>query len=151
MATIPFALSISHLVSSAGADVGFAAILGLAVLVLLFFSQARETATLRRRADEAEEQLRDLAAYVEQLLRRPAGQPTPARPPGRGPAPVGPAPRPPRRPPPAWPAARPLFPRPLARSLHPLRRRPRRRAVPWRRSRPLPPASAPPRSAPRRG
>src|ERR1700752_166979 len=79
MATIPFALSISHLVSSAGADVGFAALLGLAVLVLLFFSQARETATLRRRADEAEEQLRDLAAYVEQLLRRPAGHPTPAR------------------------------------------------------------------------
>jgi hypothetical protein len=78
MATIPFALSISHLVSSAGADVGFAAILGLAILVLLFFSQARETATLRRRADEAEQQLRDLAAYVDQLLRRPAGQPTQA-------------------------------------------------------------------------
>jgi LytR cell envelope-related transcriptional attenuator len=76
MATIPFALSISHLVSSAGADVGFAAILGLAVMVLLFFSQARETATLRRRADEAEQQLRDLAAYVEQLSRRPAAQPT---------------------------------------------------------------------------
>jgi LytR cell envelope-related transcriptional attenuator len=78
MATIPFALSISHLVSSAGADVGFAAILGLAILVLLFFSQARETATLRRRADEAEQQLRDLAAYVEQLLRRPTAQPTEA-------------------------------------------------------------------------
>src|ERR1700758_5215656 len=140
MATIPFALSISHLVSSAGADVGFAAILGLAVLVLLFFSQARETATLRRRADEAEEQLRDLAAYVEQLLRRPAGQPTPARTPGTV-APVPPPAVPPGRPPPAGQAARPLFPRPLARSRHPLRRRPRRRAVPWRRSRPLPPAS----------
>jgi hypothetical protein len=78
MATIPFALSISHLVSSAGADVGFAAILGLAVMVLLFFSQARETATLRRRADEAEERLRQLAAYVDQLARRPAAQPTQA-------------------------------------------------------------------------
>ncbi len=78
MATIPYGLSISHLVSSAGADVGFAAILGLAILVLLFFSQARETANLRRRADEAEEQLRDLAAYVDQLLRRPAAQPSQA-------------------------------------------------------------------------
>jgi hypothetical protein len=76
MATIPFALSISHLVSSAGADVGFAAILGLAIMVLLFFSQARETNTLRRRADEAEDQLRQLAAYVEQLARRPSGQST---------------------------------------------------------------------------
>ncbi len=76
MATIPFGLSISHLVSSAGADVGFAAILGLAILVLLFFSQARETSTLRRRADEAEEQLRQLSAHVEHLSRtRPAAQP----------------------------------------------------------------------------
>jgi LytR cell envelope-related transcriptional attenuator len=79
MATIPFGLSISHLVSSAGADVGFAAILGLAILVLLFFSQARETATLRRRADEAEEQLRHLAGHVDQLSRtRPAAQPVQA-------------------------------------------------------------------------
>ncbi|HWD75341.1 MAG TPA: LytR C-terminal domain-containing protein [Solirubrobacteraceae bacterium] len=80
MATIPFALSISHLVSSAGADVGFAAILGLAILVLLFFSQARETATLRRRADEAEDQLRQLAAYVEQMSRtRSAPAPAPSQ------------------------------------------------------------------------
>jgi preprotein translocase subunit SecG len=78
MATIPFALSISHLVSSAGADVGFAAILGLAVLVLLFFSQARETATLRQRADEAEEQLRQLAAYVDQTSRGRAAPTTQA-------------------------------------------------------------------------
>src|ERR1700752_354876 len=84
MATIPFALSITHLVSSAGAAVGFAAIVGLAILVLLFFSQARETATLRRRADEAEAQLRELAAYVEQLLRRPAAQPTPTPAPRTG-------------------------------------------------------------------
>jgi hypothetical protein len=77
MATIPFALSIHHFISSVGADAGFAAIIGLAIMVLLFFSQARETATLRRRADEAEGQLRQLAAYVDQLLRRPA----PARPP----------------------------------------------------------------------
>ena len=94
MATIPFALSISHLVSSAGADVGFAAILGLAVMVLLFFSQARETATLRRRADEAEDQLRRLAAYVEQVARRPAGQPTQAGGSGLGSGTVAPVPPP---------------------------------------------------------
>ncbi|HET8977811.1 MAG TPA: LytR C-terminal domain-containing protein [Solirubrobacteraceae bacterium] len=86
MATIPFALSVSHLVSSAGADVGFAAIVGLAILVLLFFSQARETAMLRRRADEAEEQLHQLAAYVDQLARRPAAQPANA--PAVAPAPA---------------------------------------------------------------
>src|SRR5664279_561332 len=75
MAAIPFALSISHFVSTVGADVGFASIIGLAILVLLFFSQARETAVLRRRADEAEEQLHSLHMYVDQLSRTPAPAP----------------------------------------------------------------------------
>jgi LytR cell envelope-related transcriptional attenuator len=72
MAAIPFALSIHHFISSVGADVGFASIIGLALLVLLFFAQARETASLRRRADEAEEQLHALHLYVDQLSRTPA-------------------------------------------------------------------------------
>jgi LytR cell envelope-related transcriptional attenuator len=75
MAAIPFALSISHFVSSVGADVGFASIIGLAILVLLFFAQARETASLRRRADEAQEQLNALHMYVDQLSRTPAPAP----------------------------------------------------------------------------
>ncbi len=79
MAAIPFALSIQHFISSVGADAGFAAIIGLAILVLLFFSQARETASLRRRADEAEGELHALQTYMQQLSRtQAAAQATPA-------------------------------------------------------------------------
>lgn len=77
MAAIPYALSIHHFINSVGADAGFAAIIGLAILILLFFSQARETAGLRRRADEAEAQLARLHAYVDELSRsRVAAAPT---------------------------------------------------------------------------
>jgi len=79
MAAIPFALSIHHFISSVGADAGFAAIIGLALLVLLFFAQARETSNLRRRADDAEAELQALQMYVQQLARTPApAPPTPA-------------------------------------------------------------------------
>jgi len=79
MAAIPFALSIHHFISSVGADVGFASIIGLAILVLLFFAQARETATLRRRADESDEQLHALHLYIDQLSRTPAPAPAVGR------------------------------------------------------------------------
>jgi LytR cell envelope-related transcriptional attenuator len=74
MAAIPYALSITHFVNSVGAKAGFAAIIGLALLILLFFTQSRETANLRRRADEAEQQLYQLQAYVEHLSRSRAQQ-----------------------------------------------------------------------------
>jgi hypothetical protein len=81
MAATPYALSIHHFITSVGADVGFASIIGLALLVLLFFAQARETSTLRRRADEAEEQFHRLEAYVDQLSRRaPVSAPVAAAP-----------------------------------------------------------------------
>jgi hypothetical protein len=69
MAAIPYGLSIHHFINSVGADAGFAAIIGLAILILLFFSQARETANLRRRADAAEDELHRLQLYVDQLFR----------------------------------------------------------------------------------
>ena len=76
MAQLPFALSVHHIISSVGADVGFASLIGLALLVLLFFSQARETATLRSRADEAglriQELEGELADLAEQLAALPA-------------------------------------------------------------------------------
>ncbi|HYZ80195.1 MAG TPA: hypothetical protein VE571_02945, partial [Solirubrobacteraceae bacterium] len=81
MATIPYALSITHFVNSVGAKAGFAAIIGLALLVLLFFTQSRETANLRRRADEAEQQLYELQVQVDHLSRQrsqPAAAPAPA-------------------------------------------------------------------------
>ena len=78
MPAIPFALSIHHFISTVGADAGFAAIIGLAILVLLIFAQARETASLRQRAADAEDQLHRLELYVDQLARRSAPTPAPA-------------------------------------------------------------------------
>jgi hypothetical protein len=72
MGAIPYALSISHFVSSVGADAGFAAIIGLAILILLYFAQARETASLRDRFSEAAEQVRRLELQVAHLSRPPA-------------------------------------------------------------------------------
>jgi hypothetical protein len=85
MHAIPFALSISHFVNTVGAKAGFAAIIGLAILVLLYFAQARETKSLRDRADAADEHVQQLELYVAQLTRG-AGPATPA--PGVAPAPA---------------------------------------------------------------
>jgi hypothetical protein len=78
MSAIPYALSVHHFISSVGADAGFAAIIGLALVVLLFFAHARETANLRRRADEAEDALHRLGQYVDQLARSGTAPPTSA-------------------------------------------------------------------------
>lgn len=75
MATLPFALSVHHIISSVGADVGFASLIGLALLVLLFFSQARETATLRSRADEASLRILELEAELAELNEQVAAMP----------------------------------------------------------------------------
>ncbi|MGH2870115.1 MAG: LytR C-terminal domain-containing protein [Solirubrobacteraceae bacterium] len=83
--TIPFALSVSHFISTVGADAGFAAIIGLAILVLLYFAQARETATLREQATHAAEQVQQLEYRLTQLAR--SGAPAPAG--TAAPAPVG--------------------------------------------------------------
>ena len=68
MASIAYALSIQHFINSVGAKAGFASIIGLALLVLLFFTQSRETANLRRRADEAEQQLYQLRALLDRVV-----------------------------------------------------------------------------------
>jgi hypothetical protein len=75
MRAIPYALSVHHFISTVGADAGFAAIIGLAILVLLFFAHARETANLRERADEAEDALHRLEQYVDQLARSATAPP----------------------------------------------------------------------------
>ncbi len=96
--TIPFALSVSHFISTVGADAGFAAIIGLAILVLLYFAQARETATLREEASQAAEQVRQLEHRVAQLARTgaPGVAGAPARAPGQRAA-AAPAPAPGQR------------------------------------------------------
>ena len=64
---LPLAFSIHHFISSVGADAGFAAIIGLAILVLLYFAQARETTTLRDEAISASQRVEQLERRVSQL------------------------------------------------------------------------------------
>ena len=83
MSAIPYALSVHQFISTVGADAGFAAIIGLAVVVLLFFAHARETANLRHRVTEAEDALHRLEQYVDQIgrsgsVRTAAPAPAPA-------------------------------------------------------------------------
>jgi LytR cell envelope-related transcriptional attenuator len=76
MVSIPFgSLSVHHFISTVGADVGFASLIGLALLVLLFFSQARETATLRARADEAGQRIQELEAELADMADQVAALP----------------------------------------------------------------------------
>ena len=77
MAHIPFAFSVSHFINSVGADAGFASIIGLAILVLLYFAQARETSTLRNRADDAEQRAGALEARLAQVSRAQSPQTQP--------------------------------------------------------------------------
>jgi hypothetical protein len=86
MPTVPFALSLHTLVNSVGADAGFAAIIGLAILVLLYFAQARETSTLRDRLDNASQWIEALETRLSQLHRSQAAQ-RPVQPPGVQPVP----------------------------------------------------------------
>lgn len=70
MAMTSFAFSVHNFISSVGADAGFAAIVGLAVLVLLYFAHARETANLRQEAALLTERLQHAEATVAELTRQ---------------------------------------------------------------------------------
>jgi hypothetical protein len=73
-----YAFSVHHFISSVGADAGFAAIIGLAVLVLLYFAQARETATLRENSHEAAQRIMQLEGRLMQLGRQTAAPVAPS-------------------------------------------------------------------------
>ncbi len=92
--TVPFAaLSIHNFVNSVGAYVGLGSIVAVALLVLLYFAHARETATLRDRLDESQQRIGGLESRIAQIMqaqaatarRVPAPVPSPVLP---GPAPV---------------------------------------------------------------
>ena len=68
MASIPFAFSVHHFINSVGAYAGFAAIIGLAILVLLYFAQARETSSLREQAYEAAQRIAQLENRLDPTL-----------------------------------------------------------------------------------
>jgi hypothetical protein len=78
MGQLPVALSVHRFVNSVGADAGFAAFIGLAILILLYFAQARETNTLRGRVQELLDRIGELEARVSRLASAVA-QPQPAR------------------------------------------------------------------------
>lgn len=67
--TVPYALSVHNFIKNVGADAGFASIIGLAVLILLYFAQMRETSTLRDRLDEALGRVGQLENRLAQLAR----------------------------------------------------------------------------------
>lgn len=71
--SLPFALSIHKFVNSVGDDVGFASIVAVAILILLYFAHARETATLRDRLDDAHQRIGGLEARIAQLMHAQAG------------------------------------------------------------------------------
>src|ERR1700759_1894185 len=81
MANLPLALSVPHFVNSVGDDAGFAAIIGLSILVLLYFAQARETANLREQAYESAQRVAPLEGRMPSLARQQtvAAQAAPAR------------------------------------------------------------------------
>jgi hypothetical protein len=68
----PYALSIHGFIDKIGADAGFAAIIGVALVVIMLFVHARETASLRARAEDAEDRVEYLERVVEQLGRSTA-------------------------------------------------------------------------------
>ena len=83
LAQVTAALEISQEVEKFGAYAGLASILGLAVLSLLYFGQARELKRLREWAGRAPERAAEMAeraaAYEQQVasgqVPRPAGAP----------------------------------------------------------------------------
>ncbi|MEA2360871.1 MAG: hypothetical protein QOD71_16 [Thermoleophilaceae bacterium] len=62
---IPLALHIPHVVEQVGSIAGFAAVLGLAVLSALYFSQARDLRRLREWAGRAPERAAETGAAVQ--------------------------------------------------------------------------------------
>src|SRR5690348_8981410 len=89
MASIPLAFSVHHFISSVGADAGFAAIIGLAIPVFLYFAQARETATLRDQAAESAQHIQELEERITHLSRSGAAASTITSPPAPAPPPPG--------------------------------------------------------------
>src|SRR3954471_16292951 len=72
---LPLALHIPHVVEQIGSIAGFAAVIGLAVLSALYFSQARDLRRLREWGGRAPERAAEIASTTGQ----PTAQPVPGR------------------------------------------------------------------------
>jgi hypothetical protein len=95
MGSLPLALSVHNLISSVGADAGFASVIGLAILALLYFAHARETANLREEAAMLAQRLQDAEARLDAARRvapvQAEPQPAPAPAPATAQIPFAPA------------------------------------------------------------
>lgn len=87
------ALSVTHKIEQYGAYAGFASVLGLAVLSLLYFAQAREVKRLREWAGRAPERAAEVADVQRRAQPVAAQPPQPARP-AAAPVPAAAAPAP---------------------------------------------------------
>src|SRR3954468_83671 len=112
--------TLSDIIEKGGAYAGLAAFFGLAVMVVLYFGQARELKRLREWAGRAPERAQELEARM--LAQADAARRGPPARAARGPPPPppGPPPPPPPRPPPRLPRPRRRPPR-----RQPLQARPR--------------------------
>src|SRR5215211_693893 len=89
-ATIVAALHVSDRIKDYGSYAGFACVLGLAVLALLYFAQAREVKRLREWAGRAPERDAELQARVTaEAQQRAAGPPAAAKPAAAAATPAG--------------------------------------------------------------
>src|SRR3954454_3967283 len=90
---LPAAFSVPSQVETIGALAGLAAILGLAILSLLYFAQARELKRLREWAGRAPERAAEMEARVQAEAQRRAAAPPvaaqPAQPAQQPPRPAG--------------------------------------------------------------
>lgn len=64
---LPLAFSVHNFINSVGSDAGFASIIGLALLVLLYFAHARETTHLRDQVEQSNLRVQELEGRVAQL------------------------------------------------------------------------------------
>jgi hypothetical protein len=85
---VPYALSVHGFIAKIGSYAGFAAIIGVALVVIMLFVHARETASLRERAEDAEDRVDHLEQALERLERQTA-QATQTAQGARGQAPAG--------------------------------------------------------------
>src|ERR1700726_3269366 len=83
MTSLPLALSLTSSFTKIGAIAAFAAVVGVAMLSLLVFSQARELKRLREWAGRAPERAADLEQRVSVAAAARVQQPPPAGAPAR--------------------------------------------------------------------
>jgi hypothetical protein len=77
-AVVPYGLSVHGFIDKVGNYAGFAAVIAVALLVIMVFVGARESAALRDRAEDAEDRLYRLEYHAEQLSRSAAAAAPPA-------------------------------------------------------------------------